>query len=199
MRIARDRKRQFRRGCASLFQSKCQCRAEARRKNCKGSARMSATIHALERSRAFRAPPRPPRAQPVRNAESCSWLVDVGALAVARGLFAGHEPLATAPVVEQQALLDVPPAYDQFCRSHFASVRRLHPELDWHDACPAYAVALSLHASLCDALDEAREKPLAEHWPRIRGGSRLEWRQAAPLVADGCSALARLDPLAMRR
>jgi hypothetical protein len=160
---------------------------------------MSATVHAMERTHAFRAAPPPPRAGPARTPDTTTWLVDVGPLALARALFAGHEPSPSFAVIEQQVLLDVPPAYDQFCRSHFASVRRLHPEMDWNDACPAYAVALSLHASLCDALDEAREKLLAQHWPRIRGASSLEWRQAATLVADGCSALARLDPLAMRR
>ena len=160
---------------------------------------MSATVHVLDRSAGFRsAPPRPTRAAPVTE-ESCAWLVDVGALALARALFAGHEPPPAAPRIEHQALLEVPPAYDQFCRSHFASVRRLHPDMSWTDACPAYAVALSLHASLCDALDDARERALAMHWDRIRGGSRLEWKRAATLVADGCSALARLDPLAMRR
>ena len=163
---------------------------------------MSATVHALERSHHLRvAPPRPARAATATKdaPESCAWLVDVGALALARALSTGHEPPASTPRVEQQALLDVPPAYEQFCRSHFASVRRLHPELDWQDACPAYAVALSLHAALCDELDEGRERLLATHWERIRGSSRLAWRQAATLVADGCSALARLDPLAMRR
>ena len=157
---------------------------------------MSASVHVLERS--FRAaPPRPSRAQPVREPAS-AWLVDLGALSRARALSAGHEPPAM-PHFEQQALLDVPPAYEQFCRSHFASVRRLHPEMAWDDACPAYAVALSLHAGLCDALDETRERLLAKHWESIRGHSRLSWKQAATLVADGCSALARLDPLAMRR
>src|SRR5689334_7762577 len=123
----------------------------------KGPARMNATVHALERSPAFRAAPRSSRlAPPARALESSSWLVDGGALARARALSAGHEPSPAAPMLEQQAMLDVPPAYDQFCRSHFTSVRRLHPELEWLDACPAYAVALSLHAALCDALDETR-------------------------------------------
>ena len=159
---------------------------------------MSATVHALQRSPAFRAsPPRPSRVVPAP--ESCAWLVDVGALALARALSSGHAPATPVPRVEQQALLEVPAAYEQFCRSHFASVRRLHPDVDWQDACPAYAVALSLHAALCDALDEGRERLLATHWESIRGASRLAWGQAASLVADGCSALARLDPLAMRR
>jgi hypothetical protein len=160
---------------------------------------MNATAYALESRPALRAPARIARESRPQAPESVPWLVDVGSLALARALFAGHEPSASLALIEQQVSLDVPPAYDQFCRSHFASVRRLHPEMEWRDACPAYAVALSLHASLCDALDEAREKRLAQHWPRIRGASRLEWRQAATLVADGCSALARLDPLAMRR
>ena len=162
---------------------------------------MSATVHVLERSLAGRASAlRAPRQTIARSIPGeQAWLVDVAALAQARALFAGHElPLAGAGV-GQQALLDVPPAFDQFCRSHFASVKRLHPDLEWSDACHAYAVALSAHAVLCDALDEDCEHRLAEHWSRLRGDSRLEWRQARGLVADGCSALARLDPLAMRR
>ena len=163
---------------------------------------MSATIHALDRAL-------PGRASPLRAARhtvarglptsDTSWLVDVAALAQARALFSGHEVPVAAARGNQQALLDVPPAFEQFCRSHFASVKRLHPELEWGDACLAYAVALSAHAVLCDALDEECERRLAEAWPRLRGESRLEWRQARGLVADGCSALARLDPLAMRR
>ena len=160
---------------------------------------MNATVHAIERSPAFRSVPRPARTTAAQAVpDSGNWLVDVGALALARALFAGHEP-ANARPCEQQALLAVPPAYEQFCRSHFTSVRRLHPELSWDDAYPAYAIALSAHAALCDELDAERENLLAKHWQRIRGASRLEWRQAASLVADGCSALARLDPLAMRR
>ena len=163
---------------------------------------MNATVHALQRSPGFRpALParttRSPAPRPV--ADVGSWLVDVGALALARALFAGHELAAVARQCDQQALLAVPPAYEQFCRSHFTSVRRLHPEISWDDAYPAYAVALSAHAALCDALDAERERLLETHWERIRGASRLDWRQAASLVADGCSALARLDPLAMRR
>jgi len=157
---------------------------------------MSATVHALGRSSNYR--PVPARNTPAPRApEGCAWLVDVAALAQARALFAGHEP--SAPGFEQQAMLEVPAAYAAFCRSHFATVRRLHPEISWEDACPAYAVALGAHASLRDALDADCEQRLAKHWPGIRGASRLEWRQAAQLVADGCSALARLDPLAMRR
>jgi len=159
---------------------------------------MNATVHALERR--FRPAVLPVRAVPARTLpEASAWLVDVGALALARALFRGHEAIAPARKLQQQALLEVPPAYEQFCRSHFTSVRRLHPEISWEDAYPAYAVALSAHAALCDELDAARETLLAEHWPRIRGGSRLDWRQASVLIADGCSALARLDPLAMHR
>jgi hypothetical protein len=159
---------------------------------------MNATAHALERT--FRPAPRSVHATTAPAVpEARAWLVDVAALALARALFRGHEAPALARQVEQQALLEVPPAYEQFCRSHFTSVRRLHPEVCWEDACPAYAIALSAHAALCDELDAERETQLAEHWPRIRGSSRLDWRQASGLIADGCSALARLDPLAMHR
>ena len=159
---------------------------------------MNATVHALERT--FSPAPRTVRAALAPPpSDTSAWLVDVGALALARALFRGHEATAPTRQLEQQALLEVPPAYEQFCRSHFTSVRRLHPEISWEDAYPAYAVALSAHAALCDALDSTRETQLAEHWPRIRGGSRLDWRQASGLIADGCSALARLDPLAMHR
>ena len=78
-------------------------------------------------------------------------------------------------------------------------LERVHAELDWDDARPAYAIALAAHAVLCEVLDEDREQLLAAHWERIRGRSSLDWAQARPLVADGCRALNRLDPLAMHR
>lgn len=164
---------------------------------------MSATVHALGRPAAIR-PSLPRRSRAATPAPSppsdLAWLVDVGALAQCRALLSGHGiDTGTRSRPGALALLDVPPAYEQFCRSHFAAVRRLHPELSWDDACPAYAVALSVHALLCDALDEERERQLQENWTRIRGGSGLDWSRARALVADGCSALARLDPLAMRR
>lgn len=138
------------------------------------------------------------------TADEHRWLVDLHALARCRALFAGRTGDANSTAVgqanpRQKILMDVPPAYDQFCQVHFASVKRIHPELTWEDACPAYAVALSAHASLHVALDDAREKQLEESWDRICGDSSLAWKQARPLIADGCSALDRLDPLAMRR
>lgn len=161
---------------------------------------MSANSQALGRLHSDTLPtaPRLPRPAAPRLVAG-AWLVDMHALAHCRALLSGHETAAPGPSFTQQALLDVPPAYEQFCRSHFASVRRLRPDLTWEDACPAYAVALSAHAVLCDSLDVEREQLLAQDWERIRGNSRLDWRQASSLVADGCSALARLDPLAMRR
>ena len=162
---------------------------------------MSATVHVLERPSSRSVPLRVPRPFVARSlpAES-AWLVDVAALAQARALFSGHElPAIGETRASQPALLDVPPAYEQFCRHHFASVKRLRPELEWSDACLAYALAISAHAVLCDALGEEQERRLGEAWPRLRGESRLEWPQARGLVADGCSALARHDPLAMRR
>lgn len=95
--------------------------------------------------------------------------------------------------------MDVPAPYDGFCRSHFSSVRRIHPEMNWDDARPAYSVALAAHAVLCEALDDEREARLAGNWEAIRGCSRLDWPQARLLIADGCRALSRLDPLAMHR
>jgi hypothetical protein len=131
------------------------------------------------------------------------WLVDVEALARCRALFAGRAsaPAATQGSVRprQPILMDVPPAFDAFCHTHFAAVKRVHPELTWEDACPAYAIALSAHASLHVALDEAREQQLEQCWHDIRGQSGLSWKQARPLISDGCSALDRLDPLAIRR
>lgn len=130
------------------------------------------------------------------------WLVDLDALARCRALLAGHLPEASSPAEPRpgyQSLLHVPSSYDLFCRAHFASVKRLHPELSWENACPAYAVALSAHAALCVELDVALEQQLQTHWLQIRGPSRLPWAQAVRLIADGCSALNRLDPLAMQR
>jgi hypothetical protein len=165
-------------------------------------AAMSATVHVLGRPAGSRPVPlRAPRQFVARpGPPDHAWLVDVGVLAQVRALVSGHElPAMAGPGLHAQALLDVPSAYEQFCRSHFASVKRLHPQLEWNDACLAYAVALSAHAVLCDELGEETERRLGEAWPKLRGESTLEWPQARGLVADGCSALARLDPLAMRR
>jgi hypothetical protein len=169
----------------------------------KRNVRMTATVHALDRRAATRSAPlaRVARA-PIPSAADAGdegWLVDVVALARCRELLAGREPMPVASQSGAQALLDVPPAYAQFCRNHFAAVQRLHPELAWADARQAYAVALSAHALLYDGLDEQHEALLAVHWPAVRGDSRMEWPQARSLVADGCSALARLDPLSMHR
>lgn len=145
------------------------------------------------------APADPPAAVPGEH----RWLVDVGALARCRVLFAGRADAAgtgtPCRLPRQPILMDVPLAFDAFCRSHFAAVKRIHPALTWEDACPAYAIALSAHASLHVELDQAREQQLEQSWEDIRGQSGLAWTQARPLIADGCSALDRLDPLAIRR
>lgn len=142
-------------------------------------------------------------APPVRAPEDGQrWLVDLTSLARCRAIFAGQHGSALSddmPRPSQLSTMDVPAPYDAFCRAHFSSVRRTHPALTWDDACPAYAIALSAHAALCIALDEIFESRLERCWLGIRGQSTLTWQQARPLIADGCSALNRLDPLAMRR
>jgi hypothetical protein len=146
--------------------------------------------------------------RPMPADSSHEWLVDISALVRCREILSGHHaadpipadrPLADGQRPSQLALMDIPPAYDQFCRAHFGAVRRTHPELTWEDVCPAYAIALSAHAVLCVSLDHAYERALETNWPELRGGSALSWPQARTIIADGCSALNRLDPLAMDR
>ena len=131
------------------------------------------------------------------------WLVDVTALLRCRAIFSGHATTTDLTAADRrpshQSLLEVSPAFDKFCRTHFAAVRRTHPGITWEDACPVYAIALSAHAALFVALDPAGEQQLAQHWDRVRGQSSLDWELARPLIADACSALHRLDPLAMPR
>jgi hypothetical protein len=146
---------------------------------------------------------RPARPTPAPTADGPTWLVDATALEHCRAVLLGrHEQLELRMLgrrAPQSVPMSVPPAFDRFCRTHFASVRRLHPTLAWDDACPAYAIALAAHAALCVSFDEAQERLLERHWDRIRGESTLAWAQARPLIAAGCSALDRLDPLAMHR
>ena len=161
---------------------------------------MTASVQTL-----LRAPLRPAaslRSAPVDTLEPASphWPVDAQALARCRALLSGHGPARDGTAhAGGTRWIDVPAAYEAFCRSHFASVRRLRPELAWDDARPAYALALAAHAVLCEALDDEREQLLAAHWDTLRGESRLDWARARPLLADGCRALERLDPLAMHR
>lgn len=146
---------------------------------------------------------RSPRPTPASAESGHEWLVDVTALMRCREILSGHDAAGGSLAADQhpsrQSLMDVPPAYDQFCRAHFGAVRRSHPELTWEDACPAYAIALSAHAVLCVSLDHEYEQALERNWPLIRGESTLSWPQARTIIADGCSALNRLDPLAMDR
>lgn len=141
------------------------------------------------------------KAAPATSLPSHQWPVDLTALARCRGLLnrQGSADPSLADRLPHESLMDVPASYDGFCRSHFSSVRRTHPEINWDDARPAYAVALAAHAVLCEALDDQHEARLAANWEAIRGGSGLQWSQARMLVADGCRALTRLDPLAMHR
>lgn len=168
---------------------------------------MPASLHTLAfPPRPGSAPARPGAARPPLApvpGEASTWIVDQAALQHCRAVLLGHAGELDLRALGRRAPalvpMDVPPDYARFCRSHFASLRRLHPELEWDDAVPAYAIALSAHAALCVALDDAREALLERHWDRIRGGSQLGWAQARPLIAAGCSALDRLDPLAMHR
>lgn len=132
---------------------------------------------------------------------SHQWPVDLTALARCRGLLnrQGSADPSLADRPPHESLMDVPTSYDGFCRSHFSSVRRTHPDINWDDARPAYAIALAAHAVLCEALDDQHEARLAANWQDIRGSSGLDWSQARLLIADGCRALSRLDPLAMHR
>ena len=161
---------------------------------------MTVSVQPLRASSRFAASLRSPPLD-AHESSQVQWPVDARALARCRLLLSGHalahDGVDALPVGER--LVDVPPAYESFCRSHFASVRRVRPDLDWDDARPAYALALAAHAVLCEALDDEREDLLAAHWELLRGGSRLDWTRARPLLADGCRALNRLDPLAMRR
>jgi hypothetical protein len=131
------------------------------------------------------------------------WLVDLGALVRCReilsskGAEAAHDDAWQKP--GRQSPMAIPPAYDHFCQAHFGAVKRMHPELSWEDVLPAYAIALSAHAVLCVTLDHQVEDSLERHWPELRGDSKLSWPQARTIIADGCSALNRLDPLAMDR
>ena len=161
------------------------------------NASVSAGPPPLAASSALRSPP----LAAVVDARERQWSVDARALARCRALLSRQGEPKDEPVAEATGdrTVDVPAAYESFCRSHFASVRRLHAELRWDDARPAYALARAAHAVLCEALDDEREHLLARHWDELRGASRLAWPQARPLLADGCRALDRLDPLAMRR
>ena len=143
---------------------------------------MTASVQTL-----LRAPTRPSaslRSAPVDTLEAATpqWPVDAQALARCRALLSGQGATRETTRASDGGTrwIDVPVAYEAFCRSHFASVRRLRPELAWDDARPAYALALAAHAVLCEALDDEREQLLAAHWDTLRGESHLDWSRARP-------------------
>ena len=159
---------------------------------------MTASVQPLRAYSRFHASVGSPPLHAVDATTPC-WPVDARALARCRALLSGHGPVSEEELPTGERQVEVPQAYESFCRSHFASVRRVRPDLDWNDARHAYALALAAHAVLCEALDDEREQLLSSHWERLRGRSGLDWERARPLLADGCRALSRLDPLAMHR
>jgi hypothetical protein len=82
------------------------------------------------------------------------------------------------------------PAFDKFCRTHFAAVST-HP-----GKTPVRYTITVVRGAVHHFRPAASSN--WHHWDACVQSS-LEWALARPLIADACSALHRMDPLAMRR
>jgi hypothetical protein len=76
--------------------------------------------------------------------------------------------------------------------------RRLHPDVDWEDACRAYAFAAAAHAEHAGALDLDTELRLEGQWDRLRGDAGPDWPVARTLLREAWRWLDEHDPVASR-
>lgn len=98
---------------------------------------------------------------------------------------AGAEPQAVAQDFHHYSLAD----YQR---------RRRRGGPSWRDLSPAYAFAQLTHAADWPrAAADGAEEELASQWERMRGGSRLSWRRARPVVEDAWLALDHIPAAAV--
>lgn len=87
----------------------------------------------------------------------------------------------------------LPAYYDDYCRRRYLAWRQTHPSMDWEDVEPIFALAAVSVPSANGTDAELRREMLKADFPRLRGGSRIAWRDAERLIMQAWSALAEFD------
>ncbi|WP_141455368.1 hypothetical protein [Pseudoxanthomonas sp. z9] len=86
---------------------------------------------------------------------------------------------------------DIPEDFEAFSREDFQRRIRLHPDLDWNDACRAYALGLATHASHAGRADSAADDDLEMQWDRLPSPPAAAWPVARMLIHETWRWLSR--------
>ncbi|MFY2763505.1 hypothetical protein [Arenimonas sp. MALMAid1274] len=83
----------------------------------------------------------------------------------------------------------IPEAYERFAGQHFLALNE-REDLDWKDACPAYALGYLTHTAYGPVADREATAELEAQWDELRGVSRLDWPEAYAIVREAWAYLA---------
>ena len=101
-------------------------------------------------------------------------------------------PVRVGDCLAWPSMFEPPDEYEAWSVADFRRRRLQDNGLLWVDACPAYALALCTSASRNGARGAVARAELDLFWPGLRGYSKLDWTDAAPIVSSAWSALERL-------
>lgn len=87
-------------------------------------------------------------------------------------------------------MMDIPDEFEAFSQADHRRRVRLHPELAWHDACPAYALALATHDAYHGRMSLSADDELEAQWEELRGNSSMDWTVARVIVREAWRWLA---------
>jgi len=89
-----------------------------------------------------------------------------------------------------EGMMDIPDEFEAFSQADHRRRARLHPDLAWDDACPAYALALATHDAYQGRLSLSADDELEAQWDELRGASSMDWTVARVIVREAWRWLA---------
>lgn len=78
----------------------------------------------------------------------------------------------------------IPADFAAFGLADYRRRARLHPDIGWEDACPAYALALATHDAYDGRMDLSADDALEAQWEELRSVSSMPWPVARLLVRE---------------
>lgn len=113
-----------------------------------------------------------------------------------------HNPAAldlahqrVAECLAYEGMMEIPEQFEVFSQHDHLRRSRLHPDLSWEDACPAYALALATHDAYGGRMSLSTDDELEAQWDELRGGSTMEWSVARLIVREAWRWLAQQEDL----